>query len=350
MNNLFVVLSLILVGCGGGSVLPAAAPPTPTVEMFDAVPASSEMLSTASAVLDVAQWRSGITPYASGFEQGTLSKTKTVIATFLAYDPTTKLITPTAAADIASFISGYMAGSGGVYPNRIFVLDDLMWDGNANPTASELYNMWTSAQQIVAFWRSRILNDFTNLSLYSQAMPGLLISIKPGILLNPNTLSMQVSVIVNSIDGVLLDTDMPADLTPAAYNWLYSIPEVAISTYSMCKNQAPLSGMVDLDVTTCAIKMVLPPRLGFGLMYQSFLETTDLTPQATLSTRKTQLLQLWQNMKTVAVSLKSVGQLWGVMPFGFYLDPANPEWSAMSSGQTFMDATDIASLKMYLSM
>ena len=341
-------LSMALVGCGGGSGGSATLPSIPTMELFDAAPAPSEMFSASSTVIDVAQWRNGVTPYASGFEQGTLSRTQPVIAAFLAYDPSTKLLTPTAASDIDSFLKGYKAGSGGAAPTRIFILQDLLWDGNSAPTSQELLAMSNAARQLMDTWSGIYWANFPTPSPSTGAITWTpVISVKPGMLVNPASQGLAASFVGTGI-MMLLDTDLPENLTSVDYNWLYAIPEAAISSDANCKGQI-LSGMVDLDVTTCATKATQLgyPAASFGLIYPAWLNGGSL---ASIATQKTLLYKTWGNLHAVETSLKSMGLLSGLMVFGFYLDPANPTWSGMIDGKSFMNTTDIADLQAFLSM
>ena len=341
-----LILCMVLFGCGGGGGLPAALPSVPTMELFDAAPAPTEMLATNSTVIDVAQWRNGITPYASGFEQGTLSKTQPVVAAFFAYDPVTKLLTPTASDDIASFLKGYKAGSGGAAPTRIFILQDVLWDGNTSPTASELLAMSNDAHQLMDIWGGVFAAIYSTPAGTIPAWTPV-ISIKPGMLVNPASQGLAASFVGTGII-MLLDTDLPGNLTPADYNWLYAIPETAISSDVNCKDQT-LTGMADLDVTACATKTTQSgyPAAPFGLIYPAWLQGGS---PSSIAMQKTLLYKTWQNLHTVETSLKSMGLLSGLMVFGFYLDSANPTWSGMMDGKTFMTTADVADLEALLTM
>lgn len=348
MKLLPLILSIVLVGCGGGSGGYTALSSIPIMELFDAAPTPSEMFAASSTVIDVAQWRSGVTSYASGFEQGTLSRTQPVIAAFLAYDPSTKLLTPTTASDIDSFLKGYKSGSGGAGPTQIFILQDLLWDGNPAPTSQELLAMSNSARQLMDSWSGIYWANFQTPSPSTGAITWTpVISIKPGMLVNPASQGLAALFVGTGI-MMLLDTDIPESLTPADYNWLYAIPEAAISSDVNCKGQT-LSGMVDLDVTTCATKTTQLgyPSASFGLIYPAWLNGGSL---ASIATQKTLLYKTWENLHAVKTSLKTMGLLSGLMVFGFYLDPENPTWFGMIDGKSFMNATDIATLETFLTM
>ncbi|MDE1943043.1 MAG: hypothetical protein KGI47_07845 [Betaproteobacteria bacterium] len=311
-----VLLCVFLASCGGGGGNTILTPPAymPIIEIFATPPAPTAMLTSTDTLI----------VESSGAVQGMLSKTQPVQAVFFASDPVTKLITPTAAADIASFLSAFKSASRSD-PASVFIMDEMLWDTNTAPSQSEIDAMSASMNQIIALWRAQAPSVH------------LVVSIYPGLVVNPATSAQAISLL-RQVDTVIFKPYVlfdPPDYvfdrpSSGALAWLYTDPEQALIT-TPCST--PISGSMEYDLTACATALV--PGVQVGLAYQAFLPLGYVGDSSYLA----QLEHNWTTVHTLADLLENQGRFYGSVVFGFNWAPG------FASGQSFMTPAMIAALK-----
>ncbi len=358
-----ILLCLLLAACGGGHggypsvpittftyplgtipgyyVSPYASnltnPVTQAVEIFNAPPTAAEMLLLTDPVM-----LSG----ASGAVQGALSRTILIQPVFLAYDPVTKLISPTAAADIATFIAEFTAAAGN-RPSSVFIMDEMLWNGHPNPSPSEITAMANSMQQLVSLWETAAAPG--GIGFQVSTFPGLLINF----LLNPAT-NPQVLPLLLRADSIIFKSTLPFEPTSPALTWLATLPEQELSKFCMI----PRIGRTDPDLMLCAPELI-PVPLPFsppfsttpilGLSFPATLAAADVSNPAALLRLET----AWTDLHAVMSRWTHSGNSQRfVTPWVEGFNGASPfnGTPGFASGRSFMTPVMIEELKAALTI
>lgn len=233
-----------------------------------------------------------LTPYQMGQSQAQSGQSMGLMELT---DPTTKLITSTAASDAQQFLAGYESVSGGVAPQSLYMIDEPMWDDNPSPTQAELQTEANSMDQIISIWRSLA----PNMKLVTAVQPGNLLQPSVWPIVEPELARMDVV----AVDPYMSYAGM--------YRFLIDAPLRA----GVCPNALPGQD-ASFALSDCFFDRLhqVAPALKFGLIYQAFDGTDFSTWQAG---RTASLLENWAGMYQEENKLAQENLLWGVVPFGY---------------------------------